>query len=84
MSDKLQEGVRCYVCDVDLNPEAKDDGGKAKYDGKEKVGEKDKKSKRKKDKDTLARGLVDIRSEGTGFAGGGKNVVEKEGVAFQC
>ena len=61
-------GIRCYVCDGHLA----DGAGQ----GKEK--EKD------KDKDRLRPGLVELSSEGTGFAGAGKNVVEREGVAFQC
>lgn len=64
--------VRCYVCDENLSGE-----GKKKKKSKEKEAGK-------KEKERLKPGLVEIRSEGTGFAGGGKNLVKKEGVAFQC
>ncbi|KAK5137850.1 hypothetical protein LTR08_006618 [Meristemomyces frigidus] len=64
--------IRCHVCQDDVTP-----GRKAKRskgaDGNAKV----KESK-------VERGLVELSSEGTGFAGGGKNMVKKLGVAFQC
>jgi nitric oxide synthase-interacting protein len=64
------ETVHCYVCDADLTtvPDAKDG----------------KKKKKDKEKEKAPRpGLVEIRSEGTGFASGGKAMVKREGVAFQ-
>lgn len=65
------ESIHCYVCDADLS------GATGK--GKDKDG---KKSKKDKDKGVKP-GLVEIRSEGTGFASGGKAVVKRDGVAFQ-
>lgn len=65
------ETIHCYVCDADLSslPDAKND-------------DKSSKKKKKKDKDEVKPGLVEIRSEGTGFAGGGKAMVKRDGVAF--
>jgi nitric oxide synthase-interacting protein len=64
------KGLRCYVCDTDLVDKASN--GKSE------------KSSKKKDKDKIKPGLVQIRSEGTGFSAGGANQVQKTGVAFQC
>jgi nitric oxide synthase-interacting protein len=65
------ETVHCYVCDADLTA--------AEPKQVEKEGKK-----RKKDKETGPKpGLVELKTEGTGFAGGGKNMVKKEGTAFQ-
>ncbi|KAF7187164.1 E3 ubiquitin-protein ligase CSU1 [Pseudocercospora fuligena] len=64
------ETVRCYVCQEDITP-----GRKSKRKKDPGSGEKESK---------VERGLVELSSDGTGFAGGGKNMVKKTGVAFQC
>ena len=69
--------LRCYVCDKDLSGDTAPSSKKTE-DG-------NKKDKKKKEKDeALKPGLVELKSDGTGFAGGGKNMVKKEGVAFQA
>lgn len=65
------ETVRCYVCQEDITP-----GRKTKRKREGDAGEKKKSSE-------IERGLVQLCSDGTGFAGGGKNMVKKLGVAFQ-
>lgn len=66
------ESIHCYVCDADLSAMP----SRAKENGKE--------SKKKKEKEKgVMPGLVEIRSEGTGFASGGKAMVKRQGVAFQ-
>ncbi|KAL1964970.1 hypothetical protein VTN77DRAFT_6170 [Rasamsonia byssochlamydoides] len=65
--------ILCYVCETDITPEAKS----SKSKNKDKEGNGNHHSK-------IKPGLVEISAEGTGFAGGGDNIAEKAGVAFQC
>ncbi|KAI0841677.1 ENOS interacting protein [Hypoxylon sp. FL0890] len=69
------EKIRCYVCEADLTEKKGSNGN----DG---GGEKGK--KKDKDKEKIRPGLVELRSEGTGFSAGGVNQVQKSGIAFQC
>lgn len=80
----VEHGVlRCYVCDTDLSDRTQEKG-KTTGEANGEAGGKHKKHKKEKDSEGVKPGLVEIRCDGTGFAGGGKNVVEKEGIAFQC
>ena len=69
------DDIRCYVCEASLTSSTK-----AKARNPEKGGQ----VTSKEAKDSVKPGLVEIASEGTGFAGGGKNMAKREGVAFQC
>jgi len=68
--EEHDETVRCYVCQEDVTA-----GKKTKRKKDAESGEKDAK---------VERGMVELSSEGTGFAGGGTNMVKRDGVAFQC
>ncbi|KAL4946332.1 hypothetical protein BDV06DRAFT_208804 [Aspergillus oleicola] len=77
---RLHGLILCYVCETDLTGRSLD------KEDKDKAGDKggEKKKKKKKDKEGIQPGLVEISSEGTGFAGRGGSVATKAGVAFQC
>lgn len=70
LSPEEETKIACFVCGQSLVEES---GAKAKA-------EHGKKSKTSK----LRRGLLEISCEGTGYAGGGNNMVKRAGVAFQC
>ncbi|EKD17573.1 uncharacterized protein L3040_006693 [Drepanopeziza brunnea f. sp. 'multigermtubi'] len=67
-----QNAVACYVCEADLT-EKKCKAEKGALEPKLKA-----------EKEKIRPGLVEIKCEGTGFAGGGKAIVQSEGVSFQC
>ena len=67
--------IQCYVCSVDVTPQAKANDPKSKKKTKKKGAAEEAEKER---------GLFDVASEGTGFAGGGTAEVKREGVAFQC
>ncbi|GFF28891.1 nitric oxide synthase-interacting protein homolog [Aspergillus udagawae] len=77
---KLHGLILCYVCEADITP--RDPKAEAEENGTEKGNGK--KSKKKEKELGIRPGLVQVSSEGTGFAGAGGNVAMKAGVAFQC
>ncbi|KAI9837717.1 MAG: hypothetical protein M1819_006650 [Sarea resinae] len=80
--------LRCYVCAADLssgrksssNPNPKDTNPQ----NAETVTSIEKDQGKQKEKEHIKPGLVELSTEGTGFAGGGKNMIKRQGVAFQC
>ncbi|MCJ1424782.1 hypothetical protein MMC29_002670 [Sticta canariensis] len=70
LAPEEEHHISCYVCDADLSGKTHVKCNKEVSKGTTKAG-------------PMA-GLVEINSEGTGFAGGGKYMAKKQGVAFQC
>ena len=72
--DRQEVGtVSCYVCSTNITPQPP----------AQEVGEAKKKTK-KSEKSDVKPGLVELKCDGTGFAGGGDNIVQRHGTVFQC
>lgn len=67
-----EKEIRCYVCESDLSTKATP------------VADSKKKKRSEKGNAGVMPGVVELRCEGTGFAGGGGNMVKARGTAFQC
>lgn len=63
----------CYVCSTNITPQKPS----------QEVAQGKKKSK-KSEKGEVTPGLVELKCDGTGFAGGGDNIVQRHGTVFQC
>ena len=70
LAPEEEHHISCYVCNADLSGKIAVKCNKAVSKRATKAGPR--------------AGLMEINSEGTGFAGGGKNMGKKHGVAFQC